>query len=100
MDATQKIYPIKIDGHNLKLRFITEDSPTKRGVKLQFVTDKFNDITDKQQIANKINVILQKKFSAANISINYNDREVYENVISYIVPIESISNMFINIIKS
>jgi hypothetical protein len=101
MDATQKIYPIKIDGHNLKLRFVTEDSPTKLGINMQFVLESdIQDPKEKQDLADKIGITLQKKYGDAGIAVRYNDRSPYTNVISFIVPMQSISKLLVDIIKN
>ena len=100
MQHTEPIYNVKILGHNMKLRFVSEDSPTKAGVNMQFVFDQMpEDVRDKQVLADKINVALQKKFGAAGIALDYNDRNPYENVISFIVPMQSISKILIDALK-
>jgi hypothetical protein len=97
MQTSGKIYNVNLEGQSFKLRFVPEESPTKQGVKLQFVMQ--NEPENKQALADKISVALQKKFGDAGIAITYNDREAYNNVISFIVPMDSIAKMLVNIIK-
>jgi hypothetical protein len=97
MKSASKIYNVTLEGQSFKLRFVPEESPTKQGVKLQFVME--NEPENKQALADKISVALQKKFGDADIAITYNDREAYKNVISFIVPMDSIAKMLVNIIK-
>lgn len=100
MKSSSKIYNVTLEGQNFKLRFIPEESPTKQGIKLQFVMqEEPEDPRDKQALASKISVLLQKKFSDAGIAISYNDREAYRNVISYIVPMDSIAKILVDILK-
>jgi hypothetical protein len=97
MKSASKIYNVTLEGQSFKLRFVPEESPTKQGVKLQFVME--NEPENKQALADKISVALQKKFGDAGVAITYNDREAYKNVISFIVPMDSIAKMLVNIIK-
>lgn len=93
-------YPITIAGQKLTLRFETSDSPTKKGINLQFVME--NEPTDPretQELANKISVALQKRFGDAGIAIDYNERNPYKNVVSFIVPIATISDYLMNVLK-
>lgn len=100
MQPIGKIYNIKIAGQSLKLIFVTEESPTKRGVNMQFVMETPpEDPRDKEELANKISIVLQKKYGDAGIAVTFNDRSPYQNVISFIVPIDSISKMLIDILK-
>jgi hypothetical protein len=100
MQSIDPIYPVTVAGQNLKLRFTTEDSPSKQGINMQFVME--NEIIDpreKQDIANKISVALQKKYGEAGLAIAFNDRNPYKNVISFIIPLDAISKMLVNILK-
>ena len=100
MQSIDPIYPVTVAGQNLKLRFTTEDSPSKQGINMQFVME--NEIIDpreKQDIANKISVALQKKYGEAGLAITYNDRSPYLNVISFIIPMNSISKLLVDMLK-
>jgi hypothetical protein len=57
------------------------------------------DPREKQDIANKISVALQKKYGEAGLAIAFNDRNPYKNVISFIIPLDAISKMLVNILK-
>ena len=101
MQPTGPIYSVTLQGNKLKLRFTVEESPSKMGVNMQFVFDDVpQDPRDKQELTNKISVALQKKFGDAGIAIDYNDRNPYENVISFIVPLDSVSKMLMSALKS
>jgi len=100
MKAVDKIYNVKLEGQSFRLRFVPEESPTKQGINMQFVMqNELEDPRDTQEMANKISVALQKKFGDAGIAINYNDRNAYKNVISFIVPMDSISKMLVEVLK-
>lgn len=100
MKATGKIYNVTVQGQNFKLRFVPEESPTKQGINMQFVMqNEPEDPRDTQELANKISVALQKKYGDAGVAITYNDRNPYKNVISFIVPIDSISKMLVDVLK-
>jgi hypothetical protein len=93
-------YPITIAGKNLILQFDISDAPTKLGINMQFVSkEDFADERDKQDLANKLSVVLQKKFGDAGLAIDYNERNPYKNVISYIIPLSAISNLIMSTFK-
>jgi hypothetical protein len=50
-------------------------------------------------LANKISVALQKRFGDSGIALDYNERNPYKNVISFIVPLNSISKILMDVIK-
>lgn len=101
MKSLAPIYNVTIAGQNLKLSFVSEESPTKMGINMRFVMETPpEDPRDKQELANKISVVLQKKFGAAGIAITYNDRSPYRNVISFIVPIDAISKLLVHVLKN
>lgn len=100
MKAETKIYNVTLEGQNFKLRFVPEESPTKQGINMQFVMENEpEDPRDTQALANKISVVLQKKFGESGVAITYNDRNAYKNVISFIVPLNSVSKMLVDILK-
>jgi hypothetical protein len=100
MEAARPKINVKIAGKNLGLLFDVNDHETKKGIKLHFVLDeKFDDVRDKQVLASKISTALQRKFGEAGIVIDYDERSPYENAISYIVPLQSISEILIKALK-
>lgn len=101
MKSLGPIYNVTIAGQNLKLTFIPEESPTKMGINMRFVMETSpEDPRDKQELANKISVVLQKKYGDAGIAVAFNDRNPYKNVISFIVPIDSISKVLVDVLKN
>jgi hypothetical protein len=43
--------------------------------------------------------VLQKRFGDAGIMVDYDDRNPYENVIGFLVPLTSVSKMLTDILK-
>lgn len=100
MEAVKPKAHVTIDGKKLGLLFDVNSNPTKKGVKMHFILeDKFEDPRQKQALASKISTALQKKFGEAGIVIDYDERSPYENAISYIVPLQSISELLIKALK-
>jgi hypothetical protein len=100
MEAVKPKAHVTIDGKKLGLLFDVNSNPTKKGIKLHFILEeKFKDPRDKQALASKISTALQKKFGEAGIVIDYDERSPYENAISYIVPLQSISELLIKALK-
>jgi hypothetical protein len=100
MQAARPKANVTIEGKKLGLLFDVSSSETKKGIKLHFVLDeKFQDPRDKQALASKISTALQKKFGEADIVIDYDERSPYENTISYIVPLQSISEILLKALK-
>jgi hypothetical protein len=98
--AAKPQYPITIAGKNLVLQFDISEAPTKLGINMQFVSkEDFTDERDKQDLANKLSVVLQKKFGDAGIAIDYNERNPYKNVISYVVPLSAVASVMMNMLK-
>lgn len=98
--AVNPLYSITVEGKKYRLQFDVNENPTKKGVKMQFIIDQeFEDPRDKQELANKISVALQKRFGDAGIMVDYDDRNPFRNVIGFIVPISSIANMLVKILK-
>ena len=58
-----------------------------------------SDPRDKQDLQNKLSVVLQKRFGDANIAIDFNERNPYKNVLSYIVPMNSISDILMKVLR-
>lgn len=91
---------VTIEGKKLGLLFDISSSDTKKGIKLHFVVDEtFEDPREKQALASKISTALQKKFGEAGIAIDFDERSPYKNTISYIVPLQSISEVLLKALK-
>jgi hypothetical protein len=100
MEPVNPKYNISVAGKKYALQFDVNTNPTKKGIKMQFVLDQdFEDPRDKQELATKISVALQKKFGESGIMVDYDDRNPYKNVIGFIVPIASVSKMLIDALK-
>jgi len=100
MQAATPKATVNIEGKKLGLLFDVNSNPTKKGIKLHFVLEeKIEDPRQKQALASKISTALQKKFGAADIVIDYDERSPYENAISYLVPLQSISEILIKALK-
>ncbi len=93
-------YNVTVAGQSLVLKFDVNQNPTKMGVKLQFVLPDSNiDPREKQELATKISTALQKRFGDAGVVIDYDTQTPYKNVIGYVIPIQSISDMLLKILK-
>lgn len=91
---------ITVAGQKLGLQFDLNTNETKRGVKMQFVLDAQEmEPKDKQALTQKISTALQKRFGDAGIMVDFDDRNPYENVIGFLVPLNSISDLLIKILK-
>jgi len=91
---------VNIAGKKLGLQFDLNTNETKRGVKMQFILDSDEmDPKEKQDLTEKISTALQKRFGDAGLMVDFDDRTPYKNVIGFIVPLNSITNMLINILK-
>jgi hypothetical protein len=98
MESNNPTYPVTIEGNKLTLRFDFSDAPTKQGIKLQFVLPK--ELEDqKDQIKDKIFLAIQKRFTQSGVPIDYDDRNPYKNVIAFIIPLTSVSNLLFNMLK-
>ena len=98
----QQNQSLTIDGKKMPfiIQFDVNDNPTKMGIKMQFVlTDEPQDPRDKQELANKISVALQKRLGDAGITVAYDDRNAYRNVIGFTIPLTSISQMIMKAFK-
>lgn len=100
MEAVNPKFNISVGGKKYMLQFDVNENPTKKGVKMQFILDQeFQDPRDKQNLANQISVVLQKRFGASGIMVDYDDRNPYKNVIGFIVPLNSVATMLIKALK-
>ena len=100
MEAVNPQASVNIEGKKLGLVFDVNSNPTKKGVKLHFIVDKtMTDPRAKQELAAKISTALQKRFGDAGIVIDYDERSPYTNTISYLVPLQSISDILLKALK-
>jgi hypothetical protein len=91
---------VSIGGQRLGLQFDLNTNETKRGVKMQFILDeKIMDPKMKQDLTQKISTALQKRFGDVGLMIDYDDRNPYENVIGFLVPLTSISELLEKVLK-
>jgi len=99
-EAVNPKYSVTVAGKKYVLQFDLNTNPTKKGVKMQFVLDQeFEDPREKQALATKISVALQKRFGDSGIMVDYDDRNPYKNVIGFIVPLASVSKMLMDALK-
>lgn len=99
-EAINPKYNVTVDGKKYALQFDVNTNPTKKGVKMQFILDQeFQDPREKQALATKISVALQKRFGDSGIMVDYDDRNPYKNVIGFIVPLASVSKLLMNALK-
>lgn len=98
--AVNPLFNITVAGKKYRLQFDVNDNPTKKGVKLQFILDQeFQDPRDKQALAQQISIALQKRLGASGIMVDYDDRNPFQNVIGFIVPLNSVATMIIKAMK-
>jgi hypothetical protein len=92
---------VTVAGQKLGLQFDMNTNPTKRGIKMQFVLPSENgmDPKEKQELTQKISTALQKRFGDAGVMVDFDDRTPYENVIGFLVPLSSVTNMLMNVLK-
>jgi hypothetical protein len=91
---------VTVAGQKLGLQFDLNTNETKRGVKMQFVLDTQEmEPKDKQELTQKISTALQKRFGDAGIMVDFDDRNPYSNVIGFLVPLNSIAQLLLKILK-
>jgi len=91
-------YKVKLEGVSFAVQFDTNINETKRGVKIRFYpqSEQQLDIRKLNDLANKIAVILQKKFAEQGLQID-RDTEVQDpTVIGFMLPLASIANFVMN----
>lgn len=99
-EAINPRYSVTVGGKKYLLQFDVNTNPTKKGVKLQFVLDQeFEDPREKQALASKISVALQKRLGDSGIMVDYDDRNPYKNVIGFIVPLNSVATLIMGAMK-
>lgn len=91
---------VTIEGQKLGLQFDLNSNPTKRGIKMQFILPSQDmEPEAKQELTQKISTALQKRFGDAGIMVDFDDRNPYVEVIGFLVPLDSISNILTKILK-
>lgn len=100
MEPLKPRYTVTIAGQKLGLQFDLNRNPTKRGIKLQFVlSNEEIDPKEKQELTQKLSTALQKRFGDAGLTVTLDDRVPYNNVIGFLVPLDSIATLLTKIIK-
>jgi hypothetical protein len=100
MESIKPRYTVSIGGQKIGLQFDQNTNPTKMGIKLQFVLPEGEiDPQQKQDLTQKISTALQKRFGEAGITITLDDRVAYENVIGFTVPLDSIADILVKVVK-
>lgn len=92
-------YPgIEIAGKTFTLRMDVNTNKTKKGIKLQFVSNELpEDVRLKQQLANAIGSELQVKFGEAKLQVILDLENPYKNVIGFLIPLPSIANYIMDV---
>jgi len=91
---------VTVAGQKLGLQFDLNTNETKRGIKMQFILDNEGmDPKEKQELTQKISTALQKRFGDAGIMVDFDDRTPYQNVIGFLVPLNSITTLLLNVLK-
>jgi hypothetical protein len=92
---------VTVGEYSLGLQFDLNTNETKRGVKLQFILDPEMSVDPKvkQDLTQKISAALQKRFGDFGLMVDYDDRNPYVNVIGFLVPLVSISNLLEKVLK-
>ena len=86
-------YKVTLEGEEFGVVFDTNINETKRGIKMRFVPQNQNiDIRQLSTIANKIAVILQKKFANYNLQVDRDTQVQNPMIIGFIIPLVSISD--------
>jgi hypothetical protein len=99
MKAVNPTAVISLEDKKFPVVFDVNSNETKKGVKMHFIVDDYQDIKKKQELANSLSTALQKAFGNAGIAVDYDERSPYENAISYLIPLQSISTILIKALK-
>ena len=90
-------YRVTLEGQEFNVIFDTNISETKRGIKIRFIpVNQQVDVRELSNVANKIAVILQKKFATTGIQIDRDLQPRSPLVIGFTVPLISISDFIMN----
>jgi hypothetical protein len=86
-------YTVTLEGEQFGVVFDTNINETKRGIKMRFVPQNQNiDVRQLSDIANKIAVILQKRFAGYGIQVDRDTQVKNPMVIGFIIPLISVSD--------
>jgi hypothetical protein len=68
---------------------------------MQFILDPQEGIDPKvkAELTQKISTALQKRFGDAGVMVDFDDRNPYENVIGFLVPLTSVAKILTDILK-
>jgi hypothetical protein len=90
-------YKVSLEGQEFNVVFDTNISDTKRGLKIRFIpVNQQVDVRELSNVANKIAVLLQKKFATTGIQIDRDLQPRSPLVIGFSVPLASISDFIMN----
>ena len=90
-------YKVSLEGVTFIVQFDTNINETKRGIKVRFYPQQEGmDVRKLSDLANKIAVVLQKKFAAHNIQIDRDTQVANPTVIGFTIPLVSISNFIMH----
>jgi hypothetical protein len=90
-------YKVSLEGEEYNVYFDTNISDTKRGLKIRFIpVNTETDVRKLNDAANKIAVILQKKFAATSLQIDRDLQPRSPLEIGFTVPLASISDFIMN----
>jgi hypothetical protein len=68
---------------------------------MQFILDPQEGVDPKvkAELTQKISTALQKRFGDAGVMVDFDDRNPYENVIGFLVPLTSVAKILTDILK-
>ena len=86
-------YSVTLEGEHFGVVFDTNLNETKRGIKMRFVPQNHNiDVRHLSDIAGKIDIVLQKKFSAYGIQVDRDTQVKNPMIIGFLIPLSSITD--------
>lgn len=92
-------YKATLEGVSFAIEFDTNINETKRGIKMRFHPQSEGselDIRKLNDLANKIAVILQKKFAAYGLQVDRDTQVQDPTVIGFIIPLPSLANFIMS----
>jgi len=86
-------YSVTLEGQTYGVQFDTNISDTKRGITISFYPPtQILDPAQLNDIANKIAIVLQKKFANYGIQVDRDTQVQNQSVIRFTIPLISISD--------
>lgn len=90
-------YKVTLEGTSFIVQFDTNINETKRGLKMRFHAQTGEmDIRKLNDLANKIALILQKRFANYGLQVDRDTQVQDPTVIGFIIPLISFSNFIMN----